>query len=69
MIVNNELVNLVPVGIFFTTAYSFSTLFVLSFGLIDPEKAHWGSGQLRYIIYFLSVAMQVMICRYYSKYH
>jgi len=29
------------------------TLFVSSFGFIDPEKPHWGSGQVRYLIFIL----------------
>ena len=33
---------------FLTTLCSFA-LFVPSFGLIGPEKTHWGSDQLRYI--------------------
>jgi len=30
-------------------------LFVSSFGFIDPEKPHWGSGQLRNLFIYLFI--------------
>ena len=47
-LVNSQLVCLPPVGIF--NYVMFICIFVSSFGFPGPEKPHWGSAQLRYLL-------------------
>ena len=64
---NSQLLCLLLVGIFLTMLCSFS-LFFSSFSFMGPEKLHWGSGQLRYLLFILSLLLLAITrqCFWYS---